>query len=48
MQQEIELLSDERFESQDVRTASELLAHSHADEDFMDAYSRSTALRELK
>ncbi len=41
MQQEIELLSDERFESQDVRTASELLAHSHADEDFMDAYSRA-------
>jgi S1-C subfamily serine protease len=41
MRQEIELLSDERFESEDVRTTSGPLAHSHADEDLMDAYSRA-------
>jgi S1-C subfamily serine protease len=41
MRQEIELLSDERFESEDVRTTSDPVAHSHADEDLMDAYSRA-------
>jgi len=41
MQQEIELLSDQRFESEDVRTANEPLAHAHADEESMDAYSRA-------
>ncbi len=41
MQQEIELLSDERFESEDVRTPSGPLANSQADEDLMDAYSRA-------
>jgi S1-C subfamily serine protease len=41
MEQEIELLNDEQFESEDVRTTSDPLAHSHVDEDFMDAYSRA-------
>jgi S1-C subfamily serine protease len=41
MQQEIELLSDERFESEDARTTSANLAHSQPDEDLMDAYSRA-------
>ena len=41
MQQEIELLSDERFESEDVRTRSDSLAHTHADEEPLDAYSRA-------
>src|ERR1700687_1146704 len=41
MQQEIELLGDERFESESPRTTSDPLAHSHADEDLMDAYSRA-------
>lgn len=40
MQQEMELLNDERVESEDVRTSFPL-AHSHADEDVMDAYSRA-------
>jgi hypothetical protein len=44
MQQEIELLSDERFESEDVRTTSDPLAHSHAEEDLLDAYSRAVIL----
>ena len=41
MQQEIELLSDERFESEDARTTSAPLPHSQPDEDLMDAYSRA-------
>jgi S1-C subfamily serine protease len=41
MQQEIKLLSDERFESEDVQTTRDPVAHSHADEDLMDAYSRA-------
>jgi S1-C subfamily serine protease len=41
MRREIELLSDERFESEDVRTTSDSLAGAHADEDVMDAYSRA-------
>ena len=41
MRQEIELLSDERFESDDARTTSDPLAYSHADDDIMDAYSRA-------
>src|SRR5438876_1546595 len=41
MKQEIELLNDERFESEDVRTTSDPLPHSHADDDIMDAYSRA-------
>src|SRR5229473_3905802 len=41
MKQEIELLSDERFESEDVRTTSGPSAPSHADDDIMDAYSRA-------
>ena len=41
MRREIGLLNDERFESEDVRTTSDPLAHSHADDDIMDAYSRA-------
>jgi S1-C subfamily serine protease len=41
MQQEIELLADQRFESDDARTTSEHLVNSQADEDLMDAYSRA-------
>jgi S1-C subfamily serine protease len=41
MQQEIELLNDERFASEEVRATSEPLAHSPADDDLMDAYSRA-------
>jgi len=41
MQQEIELLGDERFESQNRETASERPAHSQSDEDLLDAYSRT-------
>src|SRR5437870_7011242 len=41
MQQEIELLSDERFESEDTATARDPSARSHPDEDLMDAYSRA-------
>ena len=41
MQQEIELLGDERFESQNHETASERPAHSQSDEDLLDAYSRT-------
>src|SRR5205809_3111856 len=41
MQQEIELLSDERFESADARPARDDLAHSEPAEDVMDAYSRA-------
>src|SRR5438105_1363163 len=41
MRHEIELLNDKRFESEDARTTSDPLAHSHADDDIMDAYSRA-------
>ncbi len=41
MQQEIELLSDERFQSEDPRTPGEYLAHSEPGEEPMDAYSRA-------
>ena len=41
MQQEIELLSDERFESDDAPTAGVELTHSEPAEDLMDAYSRA-------
>src|SRR6266699_793074 len=41
MQQEIELLSDERFEAGDARTARDHLGHPQADDDLMDAYSRA-------
>ena len=41
MQQQIELLSDGRFESEDGRTTRDDLAHSEPAEDFMDAYSRA-------
>ena len=41
MQQEFQLLSDERFQSEDARTPEEHVAHSELDEDLMDAYSRA-------
>ena len=41
MQQGIELLSDERFESEDARITRDDLAHSEPAEDLMDAYSRA-------
>ena len=41
MQQEIELLSDERFESENARATREHLAHVEPDDDIMDAYSRA-------
>jgi len=41
MQQEIELLSDERFESENARATCEHLAHVEPDDDIMDAYSRA-------
>ncbi len=41
MQHEIELLSDERFESDDARTTRDNLSHSEPPEDLMDAYSRA-------
>jgi S1-C subfamily serine protease len=41
MQQEIELLSDERFESADTPTTTDHLAHSEPSEDLMDSYSRA-------
>ncbi len=41
MQQEIELLSDETFESEDTPTTTDHLAHSETGEDFMDSYSRA-------
>jgi S1-C subfamily serine protease len=41
MQREIELLSGERFESEDARTASDELARPEPVEDLMDAYSRA-------
>jgi len=41
MQQEFELLSDERFESQNHETANERPPNSQSDEDLLDAYSRT-------
>ena len=41
MQQEIELLSDERFETEDTPTTTDPLAHSEPSEDLMDSYSRA-------
>src|SRR5713101_2803250 len=41
MRQEIELLSDERFESADAPTTKADLAHWEPPEDLMDAYSRA-------
>ena len=41
MQQEIELLSDERLDSDEARTAKEDLAQSEPADDLMDAYSRA-------
>jgi len=41
IQQEIKLLSDERFTSEDARTTRDDVAQSEPDEDLMDAYSRA-------
>ena len=41
MRREIELLSDERFESEDRQTTRDHLVHSEPEEDLMDAYSRA-------
>jgi S1-C subfamily serine protease len=41
MRQEIELLNDERFESEDGATIKNPLEHSQPDEDVLDAYSRA-------
>ena len=41
MKQEIELLSDERFESEDPQATRDHLVHSEPDEDLLDAYSRA-------
>src|SRR5437899_5552133 len=41
MKQEIELLSDERFESEDAQTTRDHLVHSEPSEEPMDAYSRA-------
>ena len=41
MRQEIKLLTDERFESEDARTTGDDLANSGPAEDLMDAYSRA-------
>src|SRR6267378_1190025 len=41
MKQEIELLSDERFESEDAQATRDHLVHSEPDDDLMDAYSRA-------
>jgi len=41
MRQEIKLLADERFESEDARTTGDDLANSGPPEDLMDAYSRA-------
>jgi S1-C subfamily serine protease len=41
MRREIELLNNERFESNDMPPASDRLSQSPADEDLMDAYSRA-------
>ena len=41
MRREIELLSDERFESEDAQTTRDHPVHLEPDEDLMDAYSRA-------
>lgn len=41
MQQEIELLSDARIESEDARTTTDASSHLQPDEDIMDSYSRA-------
>ena len=41
MKQEIELLSDERFESEDAQATTDHLVHSEPDGDLMDSYSRA-------
>src|SRR5882672_8664247 len=41
MRQEIELLSDERFQSEEAQTTTDHVVHSGADDDIMDAYSRA-------
>jgi len=41
MRREIELLSDERFESEDRQTTRDHLVRSEPEEDLMDAYSRA-------
>jgi len=41
MRQEVKLISDERFESEDARTTGDDLANSGPPEDLMDAYSRA-------
>lgn len=41
VQQKIELLNDERFESEVARTTTDHSVHSEPDEDLMDAYSRA-------
>ena len=41
MQEGMELLNDERFESEDARTTRDHLVHSEPGEDLMDAYSRA-------
>lgn len=41
MQQEIELLTDERFSADDARTPGNHLVHSETGEDLMDSYSRA-------
>src|SRR5256885_5085372 len=41
MQQEIELLGDERFESEDSQATRDHLVHSEPGDDVMDAYSRA-------
>src|SRR6267143_4969337 len=39
--QEIELLSDERFDAKDAQATRDQLVHSEAGDDIMDAYSRA-------
>src|SRR6267378_8047375 len=41
MRREIELLSDERFGSEDAQAIRDHLVHSEPDDDLMDAYSRA-------
>ena len=41
MRREIELLNDERFESEDRETIKDPVAHSQPDDELMDAYSRA-------
>jgi S1-C subfamily serine protease len=41
MKREIELLKDERFESDDAQSTKERVTHSQPDDDLLDAYSRA-------